>query len=632
MTLKVLDGLRYDLFSDKYQAPGEKNWGDRAKVVARVGASPEPDDQKQKWEKKFYDVLGSADFVPGGRILYGAGRKNGMQNMLNCYFIQPEDNIESIAKTMADTYKIGCSGGGLGYNFSKIRPFGDDIQDMKNSAPGAVSLMKTIDVIGKEIKAGGNRRVALMAELEVTHPELLKFLTVKLDKKELNNFNISVAITDRFIEACENDEDWYFTFSGRKYFVYDVEAEGVIHTVCALSEEDAKGRVRQHLLDDPSTVLLVVEKSIKAMDIWRKIWTSAVECGCPGIFNISRANSYNCINYFEYLPGTNPCGEIPLPSYGNCCLGHVNLDQMLLEDETDVDWNKLAATVKIGIRFLDNILSVNHFPVASCREVGHRSRRIGLGVMGLHYMLIKLGLKYGSERCLGFLARLFATIRNEAYKASSYLARDKGSFPAYDRKKFLSTDFAKTLPITVRMLIKEHGIRNGVSLTIAPTGTTGATLGVSTGVETIFSPMYFRKFKKGNATQKEVVFDPLFRKFLDEGKSVEAFQGAYDVTPQEHLKVQGTIQKYIDNSISKTINLPEDADSEVLLEIALAFAPYVKGLTVYRAGSKGAEPLEAIPTTEENIKKYIDQDAYTVKTAETVNDAVLCSLDGGECG
>ena len=416
MTLKVLDGLRYEIFADKYQYPGEKNWGDRARAVAKAGASAESDDNKQKWEKKFYDAIGSQDLGPGGRILYGAGRKNGRQNMLNCYFIEPQDTVESIAKTLADTYRIGCSGGGLGFNFSKIRPFGDDIQNMKNSAPGAVSMMKTINFIGTEIKAGGNRRVALMSILEVTHPELLNFLIVKLDKKELNNFNISVAITDRFIEACENDEDWYFTFNNRKYVGYEVEAEGVTHTVCAINEEDAEGRVRQHLVYDPNAELKITEKVIKAKAIWKRLWTSAVECGCPGIFNISRANSYNCINYFEYLPGTNPCGEIPLPSYGNCCLGHVNLDQMLLPDNSDVDWNKLAATVKTGVRFLDNILTVNHFPVSDCREAGHRSRRIGLGVLGLHYMLIKLGLKYGSEKSLGFISRLFATIRNEAYK------------------------------------------------------------------------------------------------------------------------------------------------------------------------------------------------------------------------
>ena len=628
MTIKVLEGLRYDIFADKYQYPGEKNWGDRSKAVAKAAASAESDDNKQKWEKKFYETIGSQDLVPGGRILYGAGRKNGRQNMLNCYFIEPQDTVESIAKTLADTYRIGCSGGGLGFNFSKIRPLGDDIQNMKHSAPGSVSLIKTINTLGQEIKAGGNRRVALMGILDVNHPELFNFLTVKLDKKQLNNFNISVAITDRFIESCENDEEWYFTYNNKKYFIFDVETEGVAHVIGAHDEEDARGRVREHLLINPASEMTVTQRKVMAKDIWRKIWTSAVECGCPGIFNISRTNSYNCINYFEYLPGTNPCGEIPLPSYGNCCLGHVNLDQMLLPDNSDVDWNKLAATVKTGVRFLDNILTVNHFPVADCREAGHRSRRIGLGVLGLHYMLIKLGMKYGSEKSLGFISRLFATIRNEAYKASAYIARDKGSFPEFDRSKFLATDFAKTLPITVRMLIKEHGIRNGVLLTIAPTGTTGMTVGVSTGVEPIFSPMYFRKIKKGNAIKEEVVFDPLFREFLDNGKDVSFFQGAYDVTPQEHLKVQGTIQKYVDNSISKTINLPETADPESLLDVALAFAPYVKGLTVYRAGSKGEEPLRVIPTTEENIKKYADQDAYAVRSA----DASMCSINGGDCG
>lgn len=630
--LKKLDGLRFEIFSDKYKDAGEDNWPDRCRTVAKVASSAEPADVREKYEQKFYQALGAMEFIPGGRILYGAGRKGGRQNMLNCYFIEPQDTVESIAKTISDTYKIGCSGGGIGYNFSKLRPLGDDIQNMKHSAPGAVSLIKTINVIGQEIKAGGNRRVALMGILDVNHPELFNFLKVKLDKSQLNNFNISVAVTDRFLEACENDEEWYFSWGNKKYHIYDVETEDTIHTVGALDEEDAKGRVREHLIMNPASEMEVTQRKIYAKDIWKRIWRSAVECGCPGIFNISRTNNWNCVNYFEHLSGTNPCGEIPLPSYGNCCLGHVNLNEMVLEDGSDVDWKKLARTVRTGVRFLDNILSVNHFPVSDCREVGHKSRRIGLGVMGLHYMLIKLGLKYGSEKSLEFIDRLFATIRNEAYKSSAYLARDKGSFPEFDPKQFLATDYARSLPVMTRMLIRQLGMRNGVVLTIAPTGTSGMVVGASTGVETIFAPMYFRKIKMGNAIKREVVFDPLFREYLDEGKDVSMFQGAYDVTPEEHMKVQATIQRYIDNSISKTINLPSDVDADELIETSLEFAPYVKGLTVYRAGSKGQEPLEAIPTTEENVKKYASQDAYSAKVAETSEDAVVCSIDGGDCG
>lgn len=643
MVIKVLEGVGKDIFDLKYMYPGEKNWSCRAKVISRQIASAENDENKEKWERKFFEVISSADLVPGGRIIYGAGRKNGQQNMLNCYFLQPEDNVESIGKYLSDVYRISCGGGGVGTNYSKIRPLGDGISNMPFSAPGLVSLMEMVDKMAEHVKAGNNRRVALIAITDVTHPDLLSFLSAKLDLGKLNNFNISVGTTDRFLEACENDEDWYFTFNGRRYDTFEVKinrfdetfAEGAVDPfydetiqIAAFSEEDARGRVQNHLLKHFKDEILEVKPfQLKAKDIWNKIWDHAVKVGCPGVYNQSLSNRYTNTYYFEELPGTNPCGEIPLPRYGNCCLANVNLANMLLPEDRDVDWKKLARTIKTGIRFLDNVLSVNHFPIPECKEVAHRSRRIGLGYMGLHHMLIRLGLTYGSDKCLEFLARLAATFRNEAYRASAYLSREKGPFPMYDRKKFLASDFARTLPVHTRMLIKKVGIRNAVMLTVPPTGTTSFMMGTSSGVESIFSPMFWRTFKRGNVDMKEVCFDPLFKQFLEEGRDIKPFIGAYDIAPEDHLRVQATLQKYVDSAISKTINLPKGFDAEGLSDYALAFAPYVKGLTVYREGSKVNEPLEAIPTTKENIDKYISKDAYTA-----VADATFCSMEGGGCG
>ena len=632
MTIAKLDTLGQEIFEKRYSYPGEKKWSERAKVIARTVASSEADDDKEKCEKKFYDAISSGDLIPGGRIIYGSGRNGGKHNLLNCYVIIPEDSVESIGKTIDDTYKISCAGGGIGFNFSNIRPKGDDIQNNKHSAPGALSVMRMINEIGMHVRAGGSRRTALMGILNITHPDFLEFLHVKLDKMELHNFNISVAITNRFLEACELDENWHFTFNNKNYYVYELERvskDGNVTTinVVATDIEDAKERATQHHRSEyEDTFTMVGEVEFKAKDLWDRIWTNAVESGDPGIYNIDLANSYTNVNYFESLDSCNPCGEISLPSYGNCCLGNVNLSNMVIDGE--VDWKRLARTVRTGIRFLDDVLTVNHFPTKTCKEVAHRSRRIGLGVTGLHYMLIKLGIRYGSEKCLEFLERLFTTIRDEAYKESVYIARDKGAFQAFDYKEFLAQDFAKTLPARIRMLIKQHGIRNAVMLTIPPCGTISMLMGVSSGIEPIFAAMYLRRYRDGNVNKEQLVVDPLFEEYVREGMELAPFAGAYDVTPDEHILVQVAIQRYIDSCISKTINLPEITQPEDLADTALEYAHYLKGLTVYRAGSKGEEPLTAIPLTDENIDKYVR--GKIVDTA--VADAMVCSMSGGGCG
>lgn len=630
MKVKQLNELGQKIFEQRYAYPGETKYSDRCRSMAKHIASSEKDDDKEFYERRFFDVLATGDFVPGGRIIFGCGRSR--QNMLNCYVLEPEDNVDSIGKVIADMYKISCAGGGIGFNFSKIRPKGDDIQNIKNSSPGSVSVMRMINEIGNHVRAGKNRRTALMAELNVSHPDILEFLKVKLDLGELNNFNISVAITDQFISACESNEDWFFTFNNRRYFVYSMvrispngDKEDV--TTVALDEIDAVERVKTHQLKHVNDQFTNVEKSpFKALDLWNRIWENSVKSGDPGIFNIDLANTYTNVSYFERMNATNPCGEITLPPYGNCCLGNINLANMV-DDSGEVDWKKLAHTVRIGVRFLDNVLTVNHYPIPECDEVGQRSRRIGLGVMGMHYMFIKLGIKYGSEKCLEFLDRLFTTIRDESYKASVYLARDKSPFPAFSAKLYLQESFAKTLPARIRMMIREHGIRNAVMLTVPPTGTISMVHGVSSGIEPIFAAMYLRRFRVANTWAEEVVLDPLFKEYIDQGKSLDLFVGSYDVTPEEHMKVQATVQRYIDNAISKTINLPNSAQWEDISKIALKYAPYLKGLTVYRAGSKGMEPLQAIPLTSENIEKYAKMSTNT-----EITSAEICRIGDNSCG
>ena len=295
-------------------------------------------------------------------------------------------------------------------------------------------------------------------------------------------------------------------------------------------------------------------------------------------------------------------------------------------EDGNVNWNRLARSIREGVRFLDNVLTINHFPLEECKEVGHNSRRIGLGVTGLHYMLIELGIQYGSEKCLEFLDRLFATIRDEAYKESIYLARDKTAFPAFDYKQYLAQDFARTLPARIRMLIKRHGIRNAVLLTVAPTGTISLLMGVSSGIEPIFSAMYKRKYKDGNTWKETLVVDPMFKKHFEEGKDLKSFIGAYDISPEEHMQVQATIQRYIDSSISKTINVPEDFKAGKFQNQVIEFFRYLKGITIYRAGSKENEPLVAIPLTYENIEKYMG-----TRYDSAVAEGSACSMTGGGC-
>ncbi len=638
MAVANLNPLGQEIFETRYAYPGETSWSERSKAIAKQISSCEHDEEKEKTEKRFYEVLSSGDFIPGGRIIFGCGRNGGKHNLLNCYVIIPEDTVDSIAKTVQDMYRISCAGGGVGFNVSKIRPKGDHIGTVTNSAPGAVSVLKMINEVGEHVRAGKNRRTALMGILNVDHPDVLEFLKVKLDLGELNNFNISVAVTNEFFEAVEADEDWKFTFNNKKYGLYDARrtnsktGSDEIVNVIGLDKEDALARAtnfhKAHWLDEFE---ILTENNIKAKELWDIIWENSVKSGDPGIYNISLANSYTNVSYFEKLDATNPCGEISLPSYGNCCLGNINLSNMYDPDGRDVDWKRLARTVRTGIRFLDNVLTVNHFPTDECKEVGQRSRRIGLGVTGLHYLLIKLGIRYGSEKCLEFLERLFATIRDESYKQSVYLARDKTPFPEFDAKKYLNEDFAKTLPARIRMLIKSHGIRNAVMLTIPPCGTISMLMGVSTGIEPIFSPIYLRRWRHANIWKEQVVVDPLLKLYFDHGKleqNKEVFVGAYEVLPEEHMKVQATIQRYVDNCLSKTINLPEAATAEDFNRLAFDYAQYLKGLTIYRAGSKGNEPLTALPLTDENIDKYL----RTGEVEQAVQSADACYIAGGECG
>lgn len=620
-----LNGICETIFLQRYATPEETEWDQCARRVARHIASVEINGLAAEWQEKFYSVISAGDFMPGGRILFGAARRQF--NMLNCFRLHPQDTVESIGKMVQDTYRISCGGGGIGFNFSDVRPKGDDIQNIRWSAPGTVSVMRMINQIGHHVRSGRNRRTALIAILDVNHPDLFEFLHAKLYLNELNNFNISVGITNEFLNAVRRNKIWDFKFKGRPYYAYDMDRingkkkEQI--RVVALNEKDALGRAQNHYRVTQNDVFdNVVRIDIMAREIWDTIIINAWKSGDPGIYNLDLANSFTNVSYFEDLNSPNPCGEIPLPPYGNCCLGHVNLANMYNDKKNDVDWKKLAATIRTAIRFLDNVLASNHYPISECRTISEISRRIGLGVTGLHHLLLRLGYVYGDEKCLEFLDRFFATFRNEAYKASVLLAQEKGAFSAFDAEKYSNEKFFQQLPPRIQNGIKRHGIRNAVMLTIAPCGTNSMVLGVSSGIEPIFAPVYMRHFREGNILRKEYVADSLFVEYYTQGKDVSHFRGAHEISVEQHIAVQATIQRYIDSSISKTINIQSDYPVEDLGDVVLEYAPYVKGVTIYRNGSRDNEPLTPVDISDcDTLASIMSKIGVETASAEKCQDA-----------
>lgn len=550
-------GLGLSIFKERYALNADENYyGASARTGSFIAQAEEPHD-RDKWGAIFTEELATNRLMGGGRIMYGAGRPKAQ--LLNCFVIPTEDSIEGWGRAVSDVIIISGRLGGVGTNLSAVRPRGSYIKGNGGIATGAVSLGKIIDSPGYEIVGGGGRRMALMLCLNVTHPDIVEFLHSKTDENSLNNANISVVIdipTEEWISKVRNDEDIELSFDG----ALDKEGNSVGGTV-------------------------------KARDLWQQIVENAWLNGEPGVLNGHLANEMNNIWYHKPLISTNPCGEIWLEEYGCCDLGSVILPRFV-KDGT-VDWSQLKKTVAIGVRFLDNVLDVNTYPLPEIEQNCKEVRRIGLGVMGLHSMLLELGLKYSSDEGIAFTDRLFQFIKEEAYKASIELAIEKGPFPAYD-EKFLDSGFAKTLPEDIRSQIRQHGIRNCALLTIAPTGTTSMVFDMSSGIEPLVAAVYYRtRFvdsKNGNRNrEKTLVVRDEYKDYYD------IVEGAADIPVEAHFKMQAVVQKHIDNAVSKTINLPKDYPIEELAEIWLDYLPQMKGTTFYRWGTREFEPISPVP-------------------------------------
>lgn len=576
------EGLAETIFKDRYTIHPDETWEEASKRVSDHVAHAEYDRERIPVAEAFYEQIVTNKFMPGGRIWYGSGRSRGQ--LLNCFVIPTNDSREGWGKAIHDVIVISGMGGGVGANFSPIRPRGSAINGTGGVATGAVSLMQMINAVGDVLVGGGGRRLALMLDLNITHPDMPEFLDKKLDRKELNNANVSVILdkrmpTERLIQKVKDKENFDLVFRNHTW-----------------------GQVNAH-------------------EIWEKIVQNAWNSGEPGVLNGDLANRENNIWYYKPLISTNPCGEIWLEEYGSCDLGALVLPRFV-DDFGRFDFVSLRDTIRVAVRFLDNVLSVNEYPLPEIRENNINVRRIGLGIMGLHSALIKMGYPYSSMAARGFVDSLMNFIKEESYLASIDLAKEKQPFAAY-QEEFLHSGFAKrSLSNRIKKQIKEHGIRNCALLTIAPTGTTGMVSNVSTGIEPLFAPAYWRRFYRptndgSRKLEKELVVDPLWDELEAKNENLDVLEGAYDITPEGHFEMQKICQFHIDNATSKTINLPRDYSVDSLSELWLEYLPHVKGTTFYRAGSRGEEPLEAISLSE--AKRLVHQQKHGVAEINELN-------------
>lgn len=578
------EGFALKIFKDRYAFTTEETWNEACLRVARQMAIAELPDKQKFYEQKFNNILENNEFVPGGRIWYNSGRI--CPQLLNCFVLDPKkDSKEGWGNTAKNVIITSMTGGGCGDDFSDVRPKGALINGQRGECPGPVELMRLVDGCADPIKAGGARRVALMFSLDLDHTDIEEFLDAKLVNGQLTHANVSVRSkrTKEFVKAVEKNLDWELSWKG-KY-----------------------------------------KKIIKARDLWNKIVSNAYNCAEPGFLNWELVENESNIYYIEELVTTNPCGEIALSAFDCCCLGHIVLPRFINSDG-QIDYARLGDTIRLSVRFLDNVLSVNHYPLIEMKDKSHKLRRIGLGTTGLADALAILGYRYGSEDCNKFIDKLYRFISKAAYEASVMLAVEKGMFPGCVPDKHIESGFMSRMPKKIKSLVKEHGIRNCALLTQAPTGTVSILSGnCSSGIEPMFAPAYERRYWDKDVRKTELVFHPLFSEFMKKEKDVSHFVGTADLSVRDHMEVQRIIQKHVDNAVSKTINMPETYSKEDMSNLWLEYLTELKGTTFYRENSRGfvndkgeieEPPLKSI-SLEEAIKRY---DIMSKEEAAQVDD------------
>jgi len=540
--------------------------------IAHALAAVEPKNA-ELWEERFFDVLRDFKFLPGGRIQAGAGTARHV-TLFNCFVMGAvEDSIAGIFRALEEGAVTMQQGGGIGIDFSTLRPRGMQAKAAGGIASGPVSFMQVWDAMCGTILSTGARRGAMMATLRCDHPDIEEFITAKQQPGQLRRFNLSVQVTDAFMAAVRADADWPFVFLAA---AFDKNGETVAREWPGLA----------------GPVPCRVVRRTSARQLWDMILRSAYDYAEPGVLFVDRINRLNNLWYCEHISATNPCGEIPLPPYGACDLGSLNLTRFVQSPFTaqaQVDKKSLDGAARVAVRLLDNVVDASRFPLPRQAESARGTRRIGLGITGLADTLVMLGLRYGSEQSLVVATDVMRLICHAAYRASTEIAKNKGNFPYFERDEYLQGPFIRGLPDDVQEAIAAHGIRNSHLLAIAPTGTISLLAGnISSGLEPIFAASYKRKVLTEDGTAKEFLLTDRALELWREGRAAgggtpDGFVTSPELPVTAHLDMQAALQPYVDNSISKTINVRQDYPFDDFKRIFdLAYDKGLKGCTTFR--------------------------------------------------
>ena len=556
----------------------EDSWHRIAGALASVETSPET------WEPKFFNALSDFKFLPAGRITAGAGTGRSV-TLFNCFVMGTiPDSMGGIFDMLKEAALTMQQGGGIGYDFTTVRPKGAKVKGVAADASGPLSFMDVWDAMCRTIMSAGSRRGAMMATMRCDHPDILDFITAKRDPARLRMFNVSVLVTDAFMAAVKSDEKWDLLFEGEVF------------------------------------------QTMKAVDLWDQIMSSTFEFAEPGVIFIDRINKANNLSYCETIAATNPCGEQPLPPYGACLLGSINMARLVsnpFSEGAKLNEADMANLVATAVRMMDNVVDASRFPLDEQRREAEAKRRVGLGVTGLADALLMVGLRYGSEEAAVQTEAWMHQIARAAYLASVELAKEKGAFPLFDSEGYLASGAMEDMDSDVREAIAQYGIRNALLTSIAPTGTISLYAGnVSSGIEPVFAYAYTRKVlqKDGSRTEEEVIdyAVQMWRDKMGDAELPDYFVNAQTLAPLEHVRMQAAAQKWVDSSISKTINCPEDISFDAFKDVYMAaWDQGCKGCTTYRPNAVTGSVLSV--SSESEQAPEIDKGADVVYINEPLS-------------
>ncbi len=558
----------------------EDTWLRIARDLAQVEKNP------AEWEKPFYAALEDFKYLPAGRITAGAGTARRV-TLFNCFVMGTvPDSMGGIFDMLKEAALTMQQGGGIGYDFSTIRPRGADVKGVSADASGPLSFMDVWDAMCRTIMSAGSRRGAMMATMRCDHPDVEDFIAAKSDPARLRMFNMSVLITDAFMEAVKADGPWELRFDDRVY------------------------------------------RTLQARDLWNSIMRATYDFAEPGVIFIDRINQANNLSYCETIAATNPCGEQPLPPYGACLLGSINLARLVsnpFEQDAGLDLEALGELVATAVRMMDNVVDASKFPLEAQAREAQAKRRIGLGVTGLADALLMTGLRYGSDEAAAQTEEWMKQIARAAYLASVDLAKEKGPFPLFDADAYLASGTMQMMDEDVRDAIREHGIRNALLTSVAPTGTISLYAGnVSSGIEPVFAYAYSRKVlqKDGSRTEEEVVdyAVQMWRELKGDAALPDYFVNAQTLAPLDHVKMQAAAQKWVDSSISKTINCPEDISFDAFKDVYMAaWDQGCKGCTTYRPNEVTGSVLSVSDTKSEDKPVLVGEGGEVVYMSEPLD-------------